>query len=74
MIPPVEIPVEALSADALQGLIEEFVTRDGTDYGFQEVSLETKIQQVKRALQSGDAHILFDEDSQSAQIFGRDGV
>ena len=69
MTPPVEIPIEALSEDALNGLIEEFVTRDGTDYGFQEVSLDTKIQQVMRALRCGDAHILFDEDSQSAQIF-----
>ena len=28
----VQIPVDALSRQALDGLIEEFLTRDGTDY------------------------------------------
>jgi len=28
---PVEVPVSALSAEAVRGLAEEFVTRDGTD-------------------------------------------
>ena len=36
----VEIPASRLSTAALDGLIEEFVTRDGTDYGEQEHTLE----------------------------------
>ena len=32
----VVVPVDRLSREALDGLIEEFVTRDGTDYGEQE--------------------------------------
>jgi len=27
------IPVDKLSTEALQGVIEEFISRDGTDYG-----------------------------------------
>lgn len=55
------IPVEQLSDAALQGLIEEFVTRDGTDYGDCEASLESKVAQVRRQLASGDAVILFSQ-------------
>ena len=33
------IPHERLSLEALQGIIEAFVTREGTDYGTQDVSL-----------------------------------
>jgi uncharacterized protein YheU (UPF0270 family) len=33
------IPVNKLSPEALQGVIEEFISRDGTDYGEMEVSL-----------------------------------
>ncbi|MBW2654812.1 MAG: YheU family protein [Deltaproteobacteria bacterium] len=29
----IKIPYNQLSPEALQGVIEEFVTRDGTDYG-----------------------------------------
>ena len=34
-----QIPHDQLSPQALRGLIEEFVTRDGTDYGTTEASL-----------------------------------
>ncbi len=40
------IPFKELSSDALRGVLEEFVTRDGMDYGETEISLETKIKQV----------------------------
>ncbi len=38
-----EIPYKQLSSDALRGIVEEFITRDGTDYGREEVPLEQKI-------------------------------
>ena len=38
-----KIPYDQLNSETLNGVIEEFVTRDGTDYGEIEVSLETKI-------------------------------
>ena len=55
------IPYDQLSSDALEGLIEEYVTRDGTDYGEQEISLAERVTQVKRLLASGEAVILFSE-------------
>lgn len=41
------IPVNKLSTGALKGVIEEFISRCGTDYGAMEASLETSIRQVK---------------------------
>jgi hypothetical protein len=35
------IPHQMLSPEALHGVIEAFVTREGTDYGTQDVSLAT---------------------------------
>ena len=41
-----KISYDQLNPEALHGVIEEFVTRDGTDYGETEVSLEAKISRV----------------------------
>ena len=42
------IPVDKLSAEALDGVIKEFISRDGTDYGEFEAAMETKVRQVKQ--------------------------
>lgn len=62
------IPFDQLSDDALQGLIEEFVTRDGTDYGEQEVGLESRVAQVRRQLERGEVVIMFSEVDQSCTL------
>ena len=36
------IPYHELSQAALQALMEDFVTRDGTDYGLVEMSMQGK--------------------------------
>ena len=59
----VKIPYDQLSSKALKGVVEEFVTRDGTDYGEVEVSLETTVFQVLNQLKSGKAVIVFDQES-----------
>lgn len=65
---PVIVPHDQLSGEALNGVIEEFVTRDGTDYGVREVTLDEKIARVKRLLETGKAVIVFDPESQSCNI------
>jgi uncharacterized protein len=62
------IPHQMLSPEALQGVIEAFVTREGTDYGIQDVSLATKILQVRQQLDAGTAVIVYDEDAESCTI------
>jgi uncharacterized protein YheU (UPF0270 family) len=64
----IEIPPSALSEEALRGLIEEFVTRAGTDYGAVERTIEEKIADVRRQLSRGEAKIVYDPESDSANI------
>jgi|TARA_B100000446_G_C10531078_1_gene333692 uncharacterized protein YheU (UPF0270 family) len=64
----IEIPYQSLSADALAGIVQEFASRDGTDYGEFEFSLADKVSQVEAQLKSGHLSLLFDPISQSCQI------
>lgn len=61
------IPFEHLAPETLTGLIEDFVTRDGTDNG-DETPLDTRIERVRRALDKKQAVILFDVESQQCQL------
>ena len=69
----VKIPYEQLSPEALHGVIEEFVTRDGTDYGEVEVPLEAKMSQVLNQLKAGKAVIVFDQETESCTVLKSDG-
>lgn len=66
------IPHQQLTSDALRGLIEAFISREGTDYGLVEASLERKIQQVQHQLDQGLAVILYDTQDESFTIVFRD--
>jgi uncharacterized protein YheU (UPF0270 family) len=68
---PVVIPHDALSAEALRGVLESFVLREGTDYGERELSLEQKVAQVLRQLERGEAEIVFDAVLESIDIVVR---
>ena len=63
-----DISPSDLSPEALRGLVEEFVSREGTDYGHADRSLESKVADVLRQLETGDARIVFDLESESASI------
>jgi uncharacterized protein YheU (UPF0270 family) len=62
------IPYTQLSSEALKGIIEEFVLREGTEYGDTDISLETKVTQVRRQLERGDAAVAFDAESDTCSI------
>ena len=66
------IPVSKLSSEALQGVIEEYISREGTDYGDIEVSATTKFRQVKHKLENGSAVLIFDDETETTNIFLRD--
>jgi len=63
------IPVNKLSPEALQGVIEEYISRDGTDYDEIEVPTETKFRYVKQKLEKGFAVLIFDDESETTNIF-----
>lgn len=67
----VEVPAEQLSPDALKGLIESFVLREGTDYGDADYDLEQKVKHVHRQLESGDVAVVFNVELQSADMLTR---
>ncbi len=64
-----KIPVSRLSPEALQGVIEEFISRAGTDYGEIEAPMETKFRQVKYKLETGSAVLIFDDETETTNIF-----
>ncbi len=67
----IEIPAEKLSAEVLRAVIEEFILREGTDYGSYEVSLDNKIDQVKGQLKRGDVLITFDPATENCNLLTR---
>ncbi|MCC5873872.1 MAG: YheU family protein [Gammaproteobacteria bacterium] len=67
-----QIPPEQLSADALRGIIEEFITREGTEYGARELPLATKVAEVEAQLRRGEVVIDFDPVTDTVDIRPRD--
>ncbi len=55
----VDIPMAQLSPEALLGVIDAYILREGTDYGHQEISLDEKRAQVRTMLAKGEARICF---------------
>ncbi|OHC11584.1 MAG: hypothetical protein A2002_12700 [Pseudomonadales bacterium GWC1_66_9] len=67
------IPHHLLEADTLTRLIEDFVTREGTDNG-DETPLATRMQRVRQALERGAAVIVFEPDSQQCLLMAKRDV
>ena len=65
---PIEIPYTELSEDALRGVLESFVLREGTEYGERDYSLDEKVAHVMRQLERKEAQILFDPASESVTL------
>lgn len=65
---PIEVPPASLSAAALDGIIEAFVLREGTDYGEVEASFADKVRAVRRQLERGEAVIVYAPRSRSVDI------
>jgi uncharacterized protein len=64
----VEVPLERVDADVVRRVAEEFVTRDGTDYGAAEKTLDQKVADVRRDLERGRATIVYDAVSDTINI------
>lgn len=69
----IEVDYRDLTPEALRGLIEEFITREGTEYGLREVSLDDKVRDIERQLASGEARIVYDRLEEQANIVSTRG-
>ncbi len=62
------IPWQDIAPETLINLIEQFVLREGTDYGESELTMAQKVQYVHQQLASGEAVIVFSELHESVDI------
>ena len=53
-----------LSSTTLRAVVQEFVTRDGTDYS----SVERRVENVLRQLEAGRVELHFDDQTESCNI------
>lgn len=67
-----EVPPARLTSEVLDALLEEFASRDGTDYGVREVGLEEKVSQLRVQLEEGSVALLYDSDSEQWDLLARE--
>ena len=65
------IPWQEVAPETLYSLIESFVLREGTDYGEHERSLEQKVADVKRQLETGEVVLVWSELHETVNIMPR---
>ena len=66
------IPLEQIPNETLLAIIEEFILREGTDYGDENISKETKIAQVKKQLEQGSAVLVYSELYETVNILPKE--
>ncbi len=64
----VEVPIGSLSPEALSRIIDDLVTRDGTDYGAVEKTREQKAAALLRLLERGEGRLVFDPATESISV------
>ena len=67
IIPPSQLPPETLL-----NILEEFITREGTDYGAVEQALSQKVASLKTQVLCGAVLIVFDEASESINLLAKE--
>lgn len=69
---PVRVDPDALQPETLRRLLEEIVTRDGTDYGEIEVPIETRVASAMAQLRRGEAFLYFDPGTETVALTPRE--
>lgn len=64
----VEVPVGDVEEGTLTRLLDEYCSRDGTDYGLTETPVPERVAQMRRQLASFEARLLFDVASEEWDI------
>ncbi len=66
------IPLQRMAPDTLAAMLEEYASRDGTDYGAREVSLEEKVAELQAALSAGQLVIVYDAASEQWDLLAEE--
>jgi uncharacterized protein YheU (UPF0270 family) len=69
---PVEVPYDQLAPDTLRKVIEDLVSRDGTDYGEVEKTLEQKSAALLKLLERGEAKLVVDLTTETIGLMTRE--
>lgn len=67
------IPHTLLEPETLARLLEDFVTREGTDNGY-EASLEQRVERLRRQMDKGEVLIVYHPDSGDTSLAHRRDV
>jgi uncharacterized protein YheU (UPF0270 family) len=65
---PIEISAEHLSPEILTHIIESFILREGTDYGWVETAHDKKLEQIRKQILKGEIKIIFDQTSETVSL------
>jgi uncharacterized protein YheU (UPF0270 family) len=70
----IAVPASGLASETLNALLEEFASRDGTDYGETETPLDQKVTSLRAQLNCGELQILYDTDSEQWDLVDRESA
>lgn len=62
------IPISSLPPATLDAILKEHILREGTDYGEQEVSIDTQIEQLKQQLMREEIVLVYSEIHESVNL------
>lgn len=62
------VPYEMLSEEALDGVMENFILREGTDYGHKDWTMDEKKNLIMKQLKSKRANVVFDSQTETCSI------
>ena len=68
------IPYTEINPDILQNIIEEFVSRNGTDNGYLKMTLEQNVTSVQNQLKHGRVFIVYDYNTQTCNIVPKEDL
>ena len=68
----VRVPPKRLPREVLLALLEEYTSRDGTDYGIRELTQNEKVAALNRQLDRGDVYLLYDADSAEWDLLAKE--
>ena len=65
------VPHNKLSKEALQGVIDQYISRDGIDSSHVDQSFEQKSEQVRESLKTGKALLIYDQVTTTCTIISK---